>query len=61
MGDRVGDIVEFEIQKNRASSIHDGLHDRGALSREELQSDLAEGGGAEGVEQAHRPIGVRNI
>jgi hypothetical protein len=39
----------------------DGLHNRGALRGEELQTDLAEGWRAEGVEQAHRPVAVGDI
>lgn len=39
----------------------DGLHNRGTLSGEELQTNLAEGGAAEGVEQAHRPVGIGDI
>ena len=43
MTNGVGNIVELEIEENRTAPIHDGLHNRGALSGEKFQPYLTEG------------------
>ena len=62
MCDGIWDVVEFEIQKYRAPTALDGLHDTGAFGSEELKPDLAKGRSlAQRIEQAQCSIRIGNI